>query len=48
MHGAMIICAHYQAGVDIIIPLCLKTEQLLPKTVSAILIRVKNMSKYGN
>jgi hypothetical protein len=47
-HGAMIICAHNQPGVNIIIPLCLKTERLSPKTVSAILIQVKNVSKYGN
>jgi hypothetical protein len=46
--GAMIICAHNQAGVDIIIPLCLKTEKLSPKTVSAILVQVKNASKHGN
>jgi len=46
--GAMIICTHNQAGVDIIIPLCLKTEKLSPKTVSAILIQVKNASNYGN
>jgi hypothetical protein len=37
-----------QAGVDIIILLCLKTESLSPKTVSGILIQVKNASKYGN
>jgi hypothetical protein len=46
--GVMIICAHNQPGVDIIIPLCLKTERLSPKTMSAILIQVKNTSKYGN
>jgi len=46
--GAMIICTHNQGGVDIIIPLCLKTERLSPKTVSAILIQVKNASNYGN
>jgi hypothetical protein len=44
----MIICDRNQAGVDIIIPLCLKTERLSRKTVSAILIQVKNSSKYGN
>jgi hypothetical protein len=44
----MIICAHNQSSVNIIIPLCLKTERLLPKTMSAILIQVKNASKYGN
>jgi hypothetical protein len=47
-HGAMIICTHNQAGVDIIIPLCLKTERLSPQTVSAILIQVKNVSRYGD
>jgi hypothetical protein len=44
----MIICAHNQAGIDIIIPLCLKMERLLPQTVSAILIQVKNVSRYGD
>jgi hypothetical protein len=46
--GAMIICAHNQACVDIVIPLCLKTERLSRETVSAILIQVKNSSRYGN
>jgi hypothetical protein len=46
--GAMIVCTHNQAGVDIIIPLCLNTEELSSKTVSAILIQVKNASDYGN
>jgi len=46
--GAMIICAHSQSGVDIVIPLCLETERLSRKTVSAILIQVKNSSRYGN
>jgi hypothetical protein len=46
--GVIIICTQNQAGVDIIIPLCLKTEKLSPKTVSAILIQVKNASDYGN
>ena len=46
--GAMVICTNNQAGVDIVIPLCLKTERLSPKTVSAILIQVKNATNYGN
>ena len=45
--GAMILCAQNQNGVDIILPLCLKTGQLSRKTVSAILIQVKNSDKYG-
>jgi hypothetical protein len=45
--GAMILCAQNQNGVDIVLPLCLKTGQLSRKTVSAILIQVKNSDKYG-
>jgi len=45
--GAMVVCVHNHVGVDIIIPLCLKTGSLSRKTISAILIQVKNASKYG-
>jgi len=46
--GAMILCTHNQNGVDIVIPLCLKTGKLSRKTVSAILIQVKNSDRYGH
>jgi hypothetical protein len=46
--GAMLICAQNQSAVDIVIPICLETERLSRKTVSAILIQVKNSSRYGN
>jgi uncharacterized protein YwbE len=45
--GAMILCTHNQNGVDIVLPLCLKTGKLSRETVSAILIQVKNSDKYG-
>jgi uncharacterized protein YwbE len=45
--GAMILCTHNQNGVDIVLPLCLKTGKLSRKTVSAILIQVKNSDEYG-
>ena len=45
--GAMIMGTHNQNGVDIILPLCLKTGKLSRKSVSAILIQVKNSEEYG-
>jgi hypothetical protein len=45
--GAMVICDHNQYGVDIILPLCLRSEGLSRNTVSAILIQVKNAQRYG-
>jgi hypothetical protein len=45
--GAMIIGTHNQNGVDIILPLCLKTGELSRETVSAMLIQVKNSNEYG-
>jgi hypothetical protein len=45
--GAMIICAQNQTGVDIVLPLCLKTGHLSRRTVSAILVQVKNSDQYG-
>ena len=51
--GAMVLCAQNQLGVDIVLPLCLKEEKgeelkLSPRSVSAILIQVKNDAKYGH
>jgi hypothetical protein len=45
--GAMVLCAHNQCGVDIVLPLCLNQGNLSRDTVSAILIQVKNDDKYG-
>ena len=45
--GAMVVCTHNQYGVDIVLPLCRKTENLSRDTVSAVLIQVKNAKQYG-
>jgi len=45
--GAMVVCTHYQPGVDIVLPLCLKTGNISGNNVSAILIQVKNAKQYG-
>ena len=45
--GAMVLCAHNQYGVDVVLPLCLNQGNLSRHTVSAILIQVKNDDKYG-
>ena len=45
--GAMVVCTNNQYGVDIVLPLCLKTENLSRNSVSAILIQVKNAKRYG-
>ena len=45
--GAMVVCTDNQYGVDLVIPLCLKTGNLSRMTVSAILIQVKNAKRYG-
>jgi hypothetical protein len=44
--GAMISCTHNQEGVDIILPVCRKDDNLSPNNVTAILIQVKNAEKY--
>jgi hypothetical protein len=44
--GAMIIDTHNQNGVDIVLPLCLRTGNLSRKTVSAVIIQVKNSGLY--
>ncbi|KAH9979127.1 hypothetical protein BJV74DRAFT_798332, partial [Russula compacta] len=40
--GAMVICADNQYGVDVVLPACVRTENLSRNTVTAILIQVKN------
>ncbi|KAI0261148.1 hypothetical protein BC834DRAFT_490945 [Gloeopeniophorella convolvens] len=45
--GAMILCATNQVAVDIVIPFCYSGNVLSRKTVSAILIQVKNADSYG-
>ncbi|KAK2460395.1 hypothetical protein APHAL10511_007560 [Amanita phalloides] len=44
--GAMVVCDRTQEGVDIILPICHKTEKLSHTTVTAILVQVKNNVKY--
>jgi hypothetical protein len=44
--GAMIVCAQNQAGVDIVLPVCIRTGNLSRDTVTAILIQVKNAKEY--
>ncbi|KAI0299888.1 hypothetical protein BC826DRAFT_716613 [Russula brevipes] len=46
--GAMIMCTDNQAGVDIVLPVCVRGERLGPKTVTAVLIQVKNSEHYGH
>ncbi|KAK2459294.1 hypothetical protein APHAL10511_008689 [Amanita phalloides] len=44
--GAMVVCDQTQEGVNIILPICHKTEELSHTTVTAILVQVKNNVKY--
>ena len=46
--GAMIVCAQNQAGVDIVLPACVRTGDLSHDTVTAILIQVKNAKQYDD
>jgi len=41
------MCTHNQLGVDIVLPVCVRDSPLGPKTVTAILIQVKNSRRYG-
>ena len=45
--GAMVLCANNQPGVDIILPVCYSGNVLSRRTVTAILIQVKNDTTFG-
>jgi hypothetical protein len=45
--GAMILCSNNQRGIDIVLPLCHTKENLSPRSVTAILIQVKNAKEFG-
>ena len=45
--GAMILCANNQLGVDIVLPVCRSGDALSRRTVTAILIQVKNDTHFG-
>jgi hypothetical protein len=45
--GAMILCANNQRGVDIVLPVCYSGGGLSRRTVTAILIQVKNDTHFG-
>ena len=45
--GAMILCANNQRGVDIVLPVCYSGNVLSRTNVTAILIQVKNDTKFG-
>jgi hypothetical protein len=40
--GAMVMCKDNQRGIDIVLPVCAREKNLSQKTVTAILIQVKN------
>jgi hypothetical protein len=44
--GAMIMCSDNQAGVDIVIPICLTQVPLSRDSVTAILVQVKNAENF--
>jgi hypothetical protein len=44
--GAMIMCSNNQEGVDIVIPICHTEMALSRKSVTAILVQVKNAEQY--
>ena len=46
--GAMIMSRHNQCGVDIVLPVCLTRGNLSRDTVTAILIQVKNIERFGH
>jgi hypothetical protein len=46
--GAMVLCADNQRGVDIVIPVCKKDARLSRRTVTAILVQVKNDTSFSN
>jgi hypothetical protein len=45
--GAMVMCVDNQHGIDIVLPICLGEQKLSKRTVSAILIQVKNNKDFG-
>ena len=45
--GAMILCANNQRGVDLVVPICYSGSVLSHRTVTAILIQVKNDTHFG-
>jgi len=45
--GAMILCANNQRGVDLVVPICYSGNVLSRRTVTAILIQVKNDMHFG-
>jgi hypothetical protein len=44
--GAMVLCTNNQQGVDIVIPICHTEKALSRDSVTAILVQVKNSTKY--
>ncbi len=44
--GAMIMCSHNQAGIDIVLPVCATKGNLSRDSVTAILIQVKNAKRF--
>jgi hypothetical protein len=47
-HGAMILCANNQRGVDIVLPICFSGDVLSRRHMTALLIQVKNDKTYGH
>ncbi len=45
--GAMVLCANCQRGVDLVVPICYPGDLLSRRTVTAILIQVKNDVHFG-
>ena len=45
--GAMVLCANNQPGVEIVLPVCYKGNELSRRNVTAILIQVKNDMRFG-
>jgi hypothetical protein len=45
MRGAMVMCTDNQLGLDLVLPVCARDDKLSRRTVTAILIQVKN-NKY--
>jgi len=45
--GAMILCANCTRGVDLVVPICYSGNVLSRRTVTAILIQVKNDTHFG-
>jgi hypothetical protein len=47
MRGAMVVCKDNQEGVDIIVPVVFLNGNISRKTITTILIQVKNSKEYG-